>query len=140
MVRETRHLWVGNLPDSVTEDRIKEHFKRYGRVQSVKLLSAEDAAGPAATVAFIDIKSAAKAHNAENRVEERPLLTKYYDPNGRPAADEPARPPAGVGGYPAGRGRGAGFSRGVPRSATGKSEPVAPYPVPRVCRRYECQI
>ena len=78
----------------------------------MKLLPAEGAAGPAATVAFIDIKSAAKAHNAENRVEERPLLTEYYDPNGRPPTEEPPRPPASVGGYPAGRGRGAGFSRG----------------------------
>ena len=84
-------------------------------MQSVKLLSSDDAAGPAATVAFIDIKSAAKAHNVENRVEERLLHTRYHDPNGRPPADEPpARPPAGVAGYPpAGRGRGgAGFSRG----------------------------
>ncbi|XP_053694871.1 protein split ends isoform X2 [Sabethes cyaneus] len=28
MVRETRHLWVGNLPETVQEDRIREHFKR----------------------------------------------------------------------------------------------------------------
>ena len=29
MVRETRHLWVGNLPDNVREERIREHFQRY---------------------------------------------------------------------------------------------------------------
>lgn len=29
MVRETRHLWVGNLPENISEERIKEHFKRY---------------------------------------------------------------------------------------------------------------
>jgi len=29
MVRETRHLWVGNLPENIREDRIREHFKRY---------------------------------------------------------------------------------------------------------------
>lgn len=29
MVRETRHLWVGNLPDNIREDRIKEYFLRY---------------------------------------------------------------------------------------------------------------
>ncbi|XP_039448516.1 protein split ends isoform X2 [Culex pipiens pallens] len=39
MVRETRHLWVGNLPETVREDRIREHFKRYGRVQSVRLIT-----------------------------------------------------------------------------------------------------
>ncbi|XP_058445864.1 protein split ends isoform X3 [Malaya genurostris] len=39
MVRETRHLWVGNLPETVREDRIREHFKRYGRVQSVRIIT-----------------------------------------------------------------------------------------------------
>ena len=29
MVRETRHLWVGNLPENIREERITEHFKRY---------------------------------------------------------------------------------------------------------------
>ena len=28
MVRETRHLWVGNLPDNVSKERIKEYFNR----------------------------------------------------------------------------------------------------------------
>lgn len=28
MVRETRHLWVANLPDNTREDRIREHFQR----------------------------------------------------------------------------------------------------------------
>lgn len=28
-MRETRHLWVGNLPENISEERIKEHFKRY---------------------------------------------------------------------------------------------------------------
>ncbi|XP_016381825.1 msx2-interacting protein-like isoform X8 [Sinocyclocheilus rhinocerous] len=30
MVRETRHLWVGNLPEHVREEKIVEHFKRSG--------------------------------------------------------------------------------------------------------------
>ena len=29
MVRETRHLWVGNLPENIREDKIIDHFKRY---------------------------------------------------------------------------------------------------------------
>ncbi|XP_021700433.1 protein split ends isoform X4 [Aedes aegypti] len=41
MVRETRHLWVGNLPETVREDRIREHFKRYGRVQSVRIITSQ---------------------------------------------------------------------------------------------------
>lgn len=83
MVRETRYLWVGNLPHNIREERILEHFKRYGKVQSVKILPKKDddnGTSVSATVAFIDIKSAAKAHNAENKIEERILKTDYYEP------------------------------------------------------------
>ncbi|KAJ8715094.1 hypothetical protein PYW08_005075 [Mythimna loreyi] len=96
MVRETRHLWVGNLPDNIREDRIREHFKRYGRVQNVKLLGRADniatgvnaggASGVCATVAFMDIKSASKAHNAEHVLDERTLTTEYYEPAAIPSA------------------------------------------------------
>ncbi|XP_021929179.1 msx2-interacting protein-like [Zootermopsis nevadensis] len=84
MVRETRHLWVGNLPENIREDRIREHFKRYGRVQSVKLLPRlkedDGSTGLCATVAFMDIKSASKAHNMEHKLDERCLSTEYYEP------------------------------------------------------------
>uniref|UniRef100_A0AAR5QAE3 RRM domain-containing protein n=1 Tax=Dendroctonus ponderosae TaxID=77166 RepID=A0AAR5QAE3_DENPD len=125
MVRETRHLWVGNLPENIREDRIREHFKRYvvqlyhcnhcqerhklskhgrdlgyGRVQSVKLLprTPEEKTGEvqmACTVAFMDIKSASKAHNAELKIDDRTLNTKYYEPAAIPsaAAPHPGTPP-----------------------------------------------
>ncbi|CAK1555633.1 unnamed protein product [Leptosia nina] len=96
MVRETRHLWVGNLPDNIREDRIREHFKRYGRVQNVKLLGRMEGAstgasggsnsGVCATVAFMDIKSASKAHNIEHVLDERTLTTEYYEPAAIPTA------------------------------------------------------
>ncbi|XP_008196762.1 protein split ends isoform X1 [Tribolium castaneum] len=99
MVRETRHLWVGNLPDNIREDRIREHFKRYGRVQSVKLLSrgAKEEAGEGAmacTVAFMDIKSASKAHNAEHKIDDRTLTTEYYEPAAIPSAASPQNTPS----------------------------------------------
>ena len=57
---------------------------RFGRVQSVKILShkkeSEDG-GEAATVAFMDIKSANKAHGMEHKMEDRLLRTNYYDPS-----------------------------------------------------------
>jgi hypothetical protein len=46
MVRETRHLWVANLPDNTREDRIREHFQRYGRVQSVKIITSSGTVPP----------------------------------------------------------------------------------------------
>lgn len=41
MVRETRHLWVGNLPENIREDRIKEYFKRYTILMLALFFTAE---------------------------------------------------------------------------------------------------
>ena len=50
--------------------------RRFGKVQSVKSLSPGTA-----TVAFIDIRSAAKAfHSPDNQFEERILKTEFYEP------------------------------------------------------------
>ncbi|KAG5674969.1 hypothetical protein PVAND_004913 [Polypedilum vanderplanki] len=167
MVRETRHLWVANLPDNTREDRIREHFQRYGRVQSVKIITSGTVSSNAttessdhhlsssstthhhhlhhlskthntntncvspigstesqkstngtnalgvtvtscsvsnnvsssnqssggnnssssgsitvcATIAFMDIKSASKAHLAEHKFDDRILTTEYYEPS-----------------------------------------------------------
>ncbi|XP_050682074.1 protein split ends-like [Leptidea sinapis] len=47
MVRETRHLWVGNLPDNVREDKIREHFKRGEESTNNTCAIAATAAAPA---------------------------------------------------------------------------------------------
>ncbi|XP_066462404.1 msx2-interacting protein isoform X2 [Eleutherodactylus coqui] len=87
MVRETRHLWVGNLPENVRDDKIIEHFKRYGRVESVKILPKRGSdGGVAAFVDFVDIKSAQKAHNAVNKMGDRDLRTDYNEPCTIPGA------------------------------------------------------
>lgn len=80
------------------------HLIRYGRVQSVKLLprgskdvtgggiagagvgSAASEGTVACTIAFMDIKSASKAHTAEHKIEERTLTTEYYEPAAIPSA------------------------------------------------------
>ncbi|KAG8228386.1 hypothetical protein J437_LFUL008236 [Ladona fulva] len=41
--------------------------------------------GLCATVAFMDIKSAAKAHDAEHTLEDRALTTEYYEPPAPPS-------------------------------------------------------
>ncbi|CAH2984137.1 unnamed protein product [Chilo suppressalis] len=70
----------------------------YGRVQNVKLLGRTESgstvanassctnSGVCATVAFMDIKSASKAHNAEHVLDERTLTTEYYEPAAIPSA------------------------------------------------------
>ncbi len=59
-------------------------FCRSGRVQSVKILGKKDGESTEATVAFMDIKSANKAHCIEHKVEDRILRTDYYDPTSTP--------------------------------------------------------
>ncbi|KAK3537012.1 hypothetical protein QTP86_033128 [Hemibagrus guttatus] len=87
MVRETRHLWVGNLPEHVREEKIVEYFKRYGRVESVKVLRKRGSeGGVAAFVDFVDIKSAQKAHNAVNKMGDRDLRTDYNEPGSVPSS------------------------------------------------------
>ena len=59
-------------------------------MQSVKILVGHNkddgdgggsTGGGAATVAFMDIKSANKAHSVEHKIEDRLLKTDYYDPS-----------------------------------------------------------
>ena len=56
------------------------YYFRYGRVQSVKFLHNEGDGPVSAAVAFVDIRSASKAHNAINKCEDRTLKTDYYEP------------------------------------------------------------
>jgi len=81
MVRETRHLWVGNLPENIRDEEIVKHFTRYGRVESVKILPKRSAeGGRAAFVDFVDIRSATKAHESVNRIGDREMRTDYNEP------------------------------------------------------------
>lgn len=85
MVRESRHLWVGNLPDNVHKERVKEYFNRYGPVQSVRVLprgeGRDGAPTSTVTVAFIDITSALKARQTEHKFDDRILETDFYNPS-----------------------------------------------------------
>jgi hypothetical protein len=64
---------------------------RFGRVQSVKILSTGNKSFDgcssssenceSATVAFMDITSACKAHNVEHNLDDRVLRTNFYDPS-----------------------------------------------------------
>ncbi|XP_077998884.1 uncharacterized protein LOC144451852 [Glandiceps talaboti] len=85
MPRETRHLWVGNLPENIREEKIVEHFKRYGRIESVKILPKRSSDGTlSAFVDFVDIKSATNAHEAVNKLGDRELRTDYNEPERTP--------------------------------------------------------
>lgn len=67
-------------------------------MQSVKILSrskeevALGGSGVCATVSFMDIKSASKAHNVEQKLDDRCLSTEYHEPAAIPSAS-PTIPP-----------------------------------------------
>ncbi|XP_073512212.1 msx2-interacting protein-like isoform X2 [Phyllobates terribilis] len=109
MVRETRHLWVGNLPENVRDDKIIEHFKRYGHVENVRILPKRGSdGGVAAFVDFATIESAQKAHNAVNKMGDRELRTDYNKPGVARVLDETVSitsPSREVSGFRAGGGR-----------------------------------
>ncbi|CAH0381485.1 unnamed protein product [Bemisia tabaci] len=88
---ETGH----NLNISVAE-ALRIGASQYGRVQSVKLLpriKEEDGGGGlCATVSFMDIKSAAKAHDTEHKLEDCLLTTEYHEPAAIPSSGQPPLP------------------------------------------------
>lgn len=61
-------------------------------MQSVKLLPRakdDEGSGVCATVSFMDIKSASKAHNIEQKLEDRTLTTEYHEPAAIPGSTTP---------------------------------------------------
>ena len=67
----------------------------------MKVLVAKENERPGAIIAFMDIKSAAKAHTTDNQLDGVPVVTEYSEPGatGRaiPAQDTKACAPLGVG-------------------------------------------
>jgi RNA recognition motif-containing protein len=58
-----RKLYVGNLPDSATEQDLLDKFAAYGTVKSVKLITDHDT-GRTKGFGFIEMMSEAEAHAA----------------------------------------------------------------------------
>lgn len=56
----------------------------------------------ACTVAFMDIKSASKAHTAEHKLEERLLTTEYYEPAAIPSTQQRSASDNGSQGFQSG--------------------------------------
>ena len=58
-----RKLYVGNLPDSATEQDLLHKFAAYGTVKSVKLITDHDT-GRTKVFCFIEMMSEVEAHAA----------------------------------------------------------------------------
>ncbi len=58
-----RKLYVGNLPDSATEQDLSDKFAAYGTVKSVNLITDHDT-GRTRGFGFVEMMSEAEAHAA----------------------------------------------------------------------------
>ncbi len=58
-----RKLYVGNLPDSATEQDLSDKFAAYGTVESVELIT-DRVTGRSRGFGFIEMASEAEAHAA----------------------------------------------------------------------------
>ncbi len=85
-----RKLYVGNLPDSATEQDLSDKFAACGTVDSVKLITDRDT-GRTRGFGFIEMASDAEAQAAIDS-----LNGSHYD--GRPMKVHEARPPKRSGG------------------------------------------
>ncbi|KAK7572129.1 hypothetical protein V9T40_014601 [Parthenolecanium corni] len=102
----TRPIRKSEISANLAEFRLRMRtytVAMYGRVQSVKLFSRKGGGecdgsslvgcgttGICATVSFMDIKSASKAHNTEHKLDEHLLTTEYHEPGPIPPSASPA--------------------------------------------------
>ncbi len=91
-----RKLYVGNLPDSATEQDLSDQFAAYGTVKSVKLITDRDT-GRTKGFGFIEMASEAEAHAAIDSLDGT-------DYEGRPMKVNEARPQQKRSGGGGGRG------------------------------------
>ena len=113
-------LYVGNLPFSVTEDALREHFSTAGTVTSAKLITDRDT-GRGKGFGFVEMASDEEAQTAIKQFNGS-------DMGGRPLTVSEARPQEprsgggggrGFGGGGGGRSGGGGFGGGGGRSGGG---------------------
>jgi len=79
-----RKLYVGNLPDSATEQDLSDKFATFGTVESAKLITDRDT-GRSRGFGFIEMASDAEAHAAIESLDGT-------DYDGQPIKVNEARP------------------------------------------------
>lgn len=91
-------LYVGNIPFSVTEEKLKEHFARHGSVMSVRIIT-DKISGRSKGFGFVEMGSGEEAERATAAINGT-------DFEGRNLVVSEARPqPAGPRSGGAGEGR-----------------------------------
>ena len=95
-------IYVGNLPDDVSEDDVRQAFSAHGEVSSVNLLTVRDPSQPRG-FGFVEMPNDEEALNAIAAVHETEI-------GGQSVYVKQARPPSGRG--PLGGGGGGAEGRG----------------------------
>lgn len=76
--RQSRHLWVGNLPEDIDKDRITDYFSRFGKVEGVHILPQRyPGQGIAAFVDFYDVHAAVDAVQTAHTISGREIRVNY---------------------------------------------------------------
>ncbi|MFP3998967.1 MAG: RNA recognition motif domain-containing protein [Desulfobacterales bacterium] len=81
------NIYIGNLPGSITEDKLKSLFAEYGEIESVKLIRDRFSNRPKG-FGFIDMPSNSEADQAikalnGNRLDGNDIKVKPADPGGK---------------------------------------------------------
>ena len=99
-----RKLYVGNLPNSATEQSLREAFAASGTVDSVSLITDRDT-GQSKGFAFVEMSSDSEAQTATQAMNGKML-------DGRQIKVNEAKPRENRGGSRGGGGGGGGFGGG----------------------------
>lgn len=86
------NIYVGNLPRSVNEDAIREHFATYGEISSIKIIK-DQVTGEPRGFAFIDMPDDEAAKRVIDELNGKEL-------GGRRLTINEARPKTGGGDRP----------------------------------------
>ncbi|MCF8095292.1 MAG: RNA-binding protein [Desulfobacteraceae bacterium] len=81
------NIYIGNLPGSITEDKIKTLFAAFGEIENVKLIK-DRFSGRLRGFGFIEMPSNSEADQAikalnGNRVEGNDIKVRPADPGGK---------------------------------------------------------
>ncbi len=67
-------IYVGNISDEVTEEYLRERFKKYGEVESVTMISGLMGLGDEDGMAFVEMPEEKRAKKAIKRMNRKKIL------------------------------------------------------------------
>ncbi len=107
----SKKLYIGNLPYSVDDEKLHQHFSQFGQVESAKVITDRES-GRSKGFGFVEMSSDEEANNAISQLDGQELEGRSINVSeARPQEPrEGGRGPRGFGG--GGRGGGRGGSGG----------------------------